>query len=89
MERKEEALKRQIDAILETLSPKERKVLELRFGLRDGKARTLADVGREFALSPQRISQIQTTALRKMRYSPQQPEATEPPPRDSIRRNAR
>lgn len=61
-------LKEQIAMVLGTLSPKERKVLCLRFGLEDGKSRTLEEVGREFQVTRERIRQIESKALRKMRY---------------------
>jgi len=60
-------LKRQINEILMTLTPRERKVLELRFGLKDGVARTLEEVGREFKVTRERIRQIESKALRKIK----------------------
>ncbi len=60
-------LKRQINEILGTLSDRERKVLELRFGLRDGVARTLEEVGHEFNVTRERIRQIEAKALRRMK----------------------
>lgn len=60
-------LKKQIDEILRTLSDRERKVLELRFGLRDGVARTLEEVGHEFNVTRERIRQIEAKALRRMK----------------------
>lgn len=60
-------LKKQINEILGTLSDRERKVLELRFGLRDGVARTLEEVGHEFNVTRERIRQIEAKALRRMK----------------------
>jgi RNA polymerase primary sigma factor len=60
-------LKRQITEILSSLSDRERKVLELRFGLRDGVARTLEEVGHEFNVTRERIRQIEAKALRRMK----------------------
>ncbi|MFS8130928.1 MAG: sigma-70 family RNA polymerase sigma factor [Candidatus Dojkabacteria bacterium] len=60
-------LKKQINDILSTLSDRERKVLELRFGLRDGVARTLEEVGHEFNVTRERIRQIEAKALRRMK----------------------
>lgn len=60
-------LKRQINEILNTLTPREKKVLELRFGLRDGVARTLEEVGHEFNVTRERIRQIESKALRRMK----------------------
>ena len=63
-----ELLKGDILEVLETLSPRERRVLELRFGIRDGRARTLEEVGREFGVTRERIRQIEAKALRKLRH---------------------
>ena len=60
-------LKKQINEILGTLSDRERKVIELRFGLRDGVARTLEEVGHEFNVTRERIRQIEAKALRRMK----------------------
>lgn len=60
-------LKKQINEILESLSDRERKVLELRFGLRDGVARTLEEVGHEFNVTRERIRQIEAKALKRMK----------------------
>ncbi len=61
-------LKEQMEDVLETLSERERKVLELRFGLEDGRSRTLEEVGREFQVTRERIRQIEAKALRKLRH---------------------
>ena len=61
-------LKEQLGAVLETLSEREAKVLRLRFGLDDGRARTLEEVGKEFDVTRERIRQIEAKALRKLRY---------------------
>jgi len=63
-----ELLKQQLLEVLETLSPREQKVIELRFGLRDGKPRTLEAVGREFGVTRERIRQIEAKAIRKLRH---------------------
>jgi len=61
-------LGRLIPEVLETLTPRERKVIELRFGLDDGGSRTLAEVGGEFNITRDRIRQIEAKALRKLRH---------------------
>jgi len=61
-------LKEQIDEVLRTLTDREKKVLSLRFGLKDGRARTLEEVGREFQVTRERIRQIEAKALRKLRH---------------------
>ena len=63
-----ELLKQQLGAVLETLSEREAKVLRLRFGLDDGRARTLEEVGKEFDVTRERIRQIEAKALRKLRH---------------------
>ena len=61
-------LKKQLNEVLSTLTPREEKVLRLRFGLDDGKTRTLEDVGKEFNVTRERIRQIEAKALRKLRH---------------------
>ena len=61
-------LKEQLEEVMETLTPREAKVLRLRFGLEDGKARTLEEVGKEFMVTRERIRQIEAKALRKLRH---------------------
>ena len=61
-------LKEQLEEVMNTLTPREAKVLKLRFGLEDGKARTLEEVGRQFQVTRERIRQIEAKALRKLRH---------------------
>ena len=61
-------LKEQLEEVMNTLTPREAKVLKLRFGLEDGRARTLEEVGREFQVTRERIRQIEAKALRKLRH---------------------
>ena len=61
-------LKEQLEEVMNTLTPREAKVLKLRFGLEDGRARTLEEVGREFEVTRERIRQIEAKALRKLRH---------------------
>ena len=61
-------LKEQIDDVLYTLTPREQRVLQLRFGLEDGRSRTLEEVGKEFNVTRERIRQIEAKALRKLRH---------------------
>ena len=61
-------LKEQLEEVMNTLTPREAKVLKLRFGLVDGKARTLEEVGKEFDVTRERIRQIEAKALRKLRH---------------------
>ncbi len=61
-------LRDQVEDVLDTLSPRERRVLQLRFGLEDGRSRTLEEVGREFGVTRERIRQIEAKALRKLRH---------------------
>lgn len=61
-------LKEQLDDVLGTLTPREKKVLQLRFGLEDGRSRTLEEVGHVFGVTRERIRQIEAKALRKLRH---------------------
>ncbi len=61
-------LKEQLIEVLETLTPREQKVLKLRFGLEDGRARTLEEVGKRFEVTRERIRQIEAKALRKLKH---------------------
>jgi len=63
-----ELLKDHLDEVLDTLSPREKRVLQLRFGLEDGKQRTLEEVGREFGVTRERIRQIEAKAVRKLKH---------------------
>jgi RNA polymerase primary sigma factor len=63
-----QVLKEQIDGVLSSLSDREKKVLQLRFGLEDGRSRTLEEVGRQFGVTRERIRQIEAKALRKLRH---------------------
>jgi len=62
-----ELLREQLDKVLDELTPREKRVLQLRFGLKDGRERTLEEVGQEFNLTRERIRQIQAKAIRKLR----------------------
>jgi RNA polymerase primary sigma factor len=64
----QQLLKEQIDKVLDELTEREKKVVQLRFGLRDGRARTLEEVGREFNVTRERIRQIEGKAIRKLRH---------------------
>jgi RNA polymerase primary sigma factor len=64
----QQLLKEQIDKVLDELTEREKKVLQLRFGLEDGRARTLEEVGKEFSVTRERIRQIEGKALRKLRH---------------------
>ncbi len=64
----QQLLKETVSAVLGSLSPRERQVLELRFGLGDGRARTLEEVGRDFDVTRERIRQIEAKALRQLRH---------------------
>ena len=61
-------LKEQLLGVLDTLTPREEKVIRLRYGIDDGKPRTLEEVGREFNVTRERIRQIEAKALRKLRH---------------------
>ncbi|PKB65507.1 MAG: RNA polymerase subunit sigma-70, partial [SAR202 cluster bacterium Io17-Chloro-G3] len=61
-------LKEQVNTVLDTLNDREKRVLQLRFGLEDGRSRTLEEVGREFGVTRERIRQIEAKALRKLRH---------------------
>jgi RNA polymerase primary sigma factor len=61
-------LKEQIKEVLYTLTPREQRILQLRFGLEDGRSRTLEEVGKEFNVTRERIRQIEAKALRKLRH---------------------
>ena len=61
-------LREQLGEVLQTLTPREEKVLRLRFGLEDGRSRTLEEVGKEFNVTRERIRQIEAEALRKLRH---------------------
>jgi RNA polymerase primary sigma factor len=61
-------LREQVEAVLASLNGRERRVLELRFGLADGRARTLEEVGKEFGITRERVRQIEAIALRKLRH---------------------
>lgn len=63
-----ELLRDALNEVLETLSQRERKVLEMRFGLKDGKVKTLEEVGREFKVTRERIRQIEAKAIKKLRH---------------------
>ncbi|MDN5345216.1 MAG: polymerase primary sigma factor [Clostridia bacterium] len=61
-------LREQLEEVMDTLTPREKRVLRLRFGLDDGRARTLEEVGQEFGVTRERIRQIEAKALRKLRH---------------------
>jgi len=63
-----ELLREQLQEVLGTLNPREQKVLEMRFGLKDGRNRTLEEVGKQFGVTRERIRQIEAKALRKLRH---------------------
>ena len=63
-----ELLKEQIDEVLSSLTPRECRVLQLRFGLEDGRSRTLEEIGQEFELTRERIRQIEAKALKRLRH---------------------
>ena len=64
----DQLLKEQVGDVLDSISQRERRVLQLRFGLEDGRSRTLEEVGREFGVTRERIRQIEAKALRKLRH---------------------
>ena len=64
----QDILKAQLMAVIETLTPREQKVIRLRYGLDDNHARTLEEVGKEFNVTRERIRQIEAKALRKLRH---------------------
>ena len=68
-------LKEQTEALLKTLTPREEKVIKMRFGLGDGSEHTLEEVGQNFAVTRERIRQIEAKALRKLRHPSPQPQA--------------
>ena len=61
-------LKEQVEEVLSTLTPREHRILQLRFGLEDGRSRTLEEVGKEFNVTRERIRQIEAKAIRKLRH---------------------
>ena len=61
-------LKEQVEEVLGTLTPREQRIIQLRFGLKDGRSRTLEEVGKEFAVTRERIRQIEAKAIRKLRH---------------------
>ena len=61
-------MKEQVEDVLETLSEREARVLQLRFGLEDGRNRTLEEVGHDFGVTRERIRRIEAKALRKLRH---------------------
>ena len=63
-----ELLREQISRVLDTLTPREQRVLKLRFGLENGRSHTLEEVGREFKVTRERIRQIEAKALRKLHH---------------------
>jgi RNA polymerase primary sigma factor len=63
-----QVLRQQIEEVLGTITPREQRILQLRFGLEDGRSRTLEEVGKEFGVTRERIRQIEAKALRKLRH---------------------
>ena len=61
-------LRRELMTVLKSLTPREERVIALRFGLEDGRARTLEELGREFNVTRERVRQIEAKALRKLRH---------------------
>ena len=68
-------LKEQTDHVLKSLTPREEKVVKMRFGLEDGSEHTLEEVGQSFAVTRERIRQIEAKALRKLRHPSRSPQA--------------
>ena len=66
--RRSEHLREQIEEVLQKLPERERKIIQLRYGLKDGRYRTLEEVGVEFGITRERIRQIEAVALRKLRH---------------------
>ena len=66
--RQSKLLRDQLNEVLDTLTEREQKVLRLRFGMDDGRARTLEEVGKEFQVTRERIRQIEAKALRRLRH---------------------
>ncbi|MGB7435366.1 MAG: sigma-70 family RNA polymerase sigma factor, partial [Candidatus Acidiferrum sp.] len=62
-------MKEQLDNVLKTLSPREEKIIRMRFGMEDGSEHTLEEVGQTFSVTRERIRQIEAKALRKLRHS--------------------
>ena len=67
-EKRQQDLKTKLGEVLDSLPEREKKVLELRFGLTDGYARTLEEIGKQFKVTRERIRQIEAKGLRKMRH---------------------
>ncbi len=63
-----ELLKEQIDEVLSSLTPRQRRIIQLRFGLEDGRSRTLEEISQEFELTRERIRQIEAKALKRLRH---------------------
>ena len=68
-------LKEQTESVLKSLTPREEKVIKMRFGVGDGSEHTLEEVGQNFAVTRERIRQIEAKALRKLRHPSPQPKA--------------
>ena len=62
------SLRRELFSVLKSLTPREERVIALRFGLEDGQARTLEELGKEFNVTRERVRQIEAKALRKLRH---------------------
>ena len=72
-------LKEQTESVLKTLTPREEKVIKMRFGVGDGSEHTLEEVGQSFAVTRERIRQIEAKALRKLRHPSRQPQTARVP----------